>query len=57
MPTLVFTFLLSKADNAKHTVYCRESPMQTMLNIHRRAISEGASDAAAWERIAQNCTQ
>lgn len=49
--------LLSQSDNAKHTVYCKESPMQTMLSIHRRAIAEGADTDAAWEKIAKACAR
>jgi hypothetical protein len=49
--------ILSQADNATHTVYCRESPMQTFLNIHRRALAVGASTADQWAKIANACAR
>ena len=49
--------ILSQADNAKHTVYCRESPMQTFLNIHRRAVAENATTQEQWTKIANACAR
>ena len=49
--------ILSHADNAKHTVFCRESPMQTFLNIHRRAVAEHATTDAQWTKIANACAR
>ena len=48
---------LSQSDNAKHTVYCKESPMQTMLGIHRRAHETNAATDEAWERVAKSCAR
>ena len=49
--------VLSQADNAKHTLYCKESPIQTMLGIHRRALAAGAKSKEDWDRIAKACAQ
>ena len=49
--------VLSQSDNAKHTVFCRESPMQTMLAIHRRAVTQGAKSTKDWNKIAEACAR
>ena len=42
--------LLSESDNAKNTMFSKETPMQTMLAIHRRALMyTGEVDGAAWK--------
>ena len=49
--------VLSLADNAKHTLYCKESPLQTMMGIHRRALQAGAKTEKDWDIIARACAQ
>ena len=49
--------ILSEADNAKHNVQAGESPMQTMLNLHRRAVEANANTGADWNKIAKQCAR
>ena len=36
--------ILSEADNAKHDTFRKETPIQTMMNIHSRAAQEESAD-------------
>jgi hypothetical protein len=49
--------LLSEADNAKNTMFSKETPMQTMLSIHRRALMCNASTKDEWDKVATQCAQ
>lgn len=49
--------ILSEADNAKHTVYNKETPLQTMFHIHRRAIERNAKTDEEWADIAKTCSR
>ena len=44
--------ILSEADNAKHQVQAKESPMQTMLNIYRRAVETNPQTSEDWNAVA-----
>ena len=43
--------VLSEADNAKHGNFQKETAMQTMKNIHRRAIARNAKTHAEWHAV------
>ena len=45
--------ILSEADNAKHSNFQKESSLQAMLNIHRRAVNQNAKTKEDLERIAR----
>ena len=45
--------ILSEADNAKHSNYQKESALQTMMNIHRRAVSTSAKTESEFNAIAR----
>ena len=49
--------ILSEADNSKHDNYQTESAIQTMFNIHRRAVRQEASTAADYATICKQVSR
>ncbi|MEC7668998.1 MAG: hypothetical protein VX622_07990, partial [Pseudomonadota bacterium] len=49
--------ILSEADNSKHDNYQTESAIQTMFNIHRRAIRQQAASASDYTTICKQVSR
>ena len=49
--------ILSEADNSKHDNFQKESAIQTMFNIHRRAVRQVASTAADYALICKQVSR
>ena len=49
--------ILSEADNSKHDNYQTESAIQTMFNIHRRAIRQEAASASDYAMICKQVSR
>ena len=49
--------ILSEADNAKHSNDQKQTPIQTMFNIHRRATGQKAGTDAEWAQVVQQVSR
>ena len=49
--------ILSEADNSKHDNYQTESAIQTMFNIHRRALRQEAASASDYATICKQVSR